>query len=123
MKLLLKPIFIIPILIIVSNTANAQETSHPEKVATKLTAGLANVSTSFVQLPKTIAISSQVNGIAYGVTAGFMTGILHILGRTLSGAFDLATFIIPTQSMVQPEFIWNDLGKETSYTINLQMRH
>jgi hypothetical protein len=56
------------------------------------------------------------------MTAGFMTGIVHMLGRTLSGALDLATFMIPTRPIVRPDLIWKNFNTETSYNPNWQMR-
>lgn len=62
------------------------------------------------------------HGVGYGLTAGFMTGILHVLGRTLAGTLNVVTFMIPTQSLVQPEFVWDGLNKETTFSTNWQMR-
>lgn len=43
---------------------------------------------------------------------------MHTLGRTLAGTYDLVTFMIPTQSLVHPEYVWNDFGKETTVSTN-----
>ncbi len=96
--------------------------SYPAKVGEKLGTGIANVATGVVEIPKTMTITSRTHGPAYGMTAGFMTGLVHMLGRTLFGALDLATFMIPTKSIVRPDFVWKNFNTETSYNPNWQMR-
>jgi putative exosortase-associated protein (TIGR04073 family) len=96
--------------------------SYPAKIGEKLGTGIANVATGVVEIPKTMAITSRTNGPAYGMTAGFMTGLVHMLGRTLFGALDLATFMIPTKSIVKPDLVWKNFNTETSYNMNWQMR-
>jgi putative exosortase-associated protein (TIGR04073 family) len=77
--------------------------------------GVANVATGFVEIPKAIIVSNRSNGAVYAATAGFMTGLVHMMGRTLSGASDIATFMIPTKPIVQPDFVWENFKTETSY--------
>jgi putative exosortase-associated protein (TIGR04073 family) len=100
----------------------SQGNSHMDRVGEKLGAGLANVATGVVEIPKTIITSTKRKGIAYGATAGLITGIMQTLGRTLCGTLDLVTFMIPTQSLVHPEYVWNNFNQETTYTSNFQMR-
>jgi putative exosortase-associated protein (TIGR04073 family) len=96
--------------------------SYPAKVGEKLGIGIANVVTGPAEIPKTMVITSRTQGLGYGMTAGFMTGIVHMLGRTLSGALDLATFMIPTRPIVRPDLIWKNFDRETSYNPSWQMR-
>jgi len=51
-----------------------------------------------------------------------MTGIVHMLGRTLLGTADLVTFMVPTKPMIYPDYIWKDFNKETTYGIYWRMR-
>jgi putative exosortase-associated protein (TIGR04073 family) len=96
--------------------------NYPSKVGEKLGTGIANVVTGVAEIPKTMIVTSRARGPAYGSTVGFMTGIVHMLGRTLSGAMDLATFMIPTRPLVYPSLIWNNFDRETSYNSGWQMR-
>lgn len=89
--------------------------SYPVAASEKLVNGIANAATGFVELPKTIILTSRRDGAAYGLTVGFVTGIMHAVGRTLFGALDAVTFFIPTQSTVRPSYIWQDFDKETTY--------
>ena len=96
------------------NPANAEH--YATQVGEKLGNGVANVVTGFVEIPKTMIVTSRKDGIAYGMTNGFFVGIVHAVGRTLSGVLDIVTFIIPTTPVVSPDYIWEDFDKETTYT-------
>lgn len=95
---------------------NAQASSYAAKVGEKLGNGVANVVTGVVEIPKTMMVTGNEKGVAYGMTSGFFIGIVHMFGRTLSGAVDIVTFVVPTTPMVEPAYIWDDFDKETSYT-------
>ncbi len=81
----------------------------------KFVSGVANAATGFTELPKNIILTSQKEGPLYGITLGTAQGLLHTVGRSLIGILDAATFIIPTNSSLNPPFIWQDLSRETSY--------
>ncbi|BBL35982.1 hypothetical protein Nstercoris_02261 [Nitrosomonas stercoris] len=90
--------------------------SYPEKAGEKLATGVANLVTGIGEIPKNMMISSQKKGTIYGVTAGFFVGVVQTIGRTVSGVFDVATFLIPTTSLAQPTYIWDDFNRETTYS-------
>lgn len=81
----------------------------------KFVSGIANAATGFTELPKNIILTSQKDGPLYGITLGTAQGLLHTVGRSLIGILDAATFIIPTNSSLNPPFVWQDLSRETSY--------
>lgn len=89
--------------------------SYPAAASEKLVNGITNVATGFVELPKTIILTSQRDGPAYGLTIGLVTGIMQTIGRTVFGALDAVTFFIPTQSTVYPPYVWQNFDKETTY--------
>lgn len=122
MQTMFKILVMTALLFAFSPSSFAEGSSHTSRVGEKLGVAIANVSTGFVELPKTIIATSKSNGIAYGLTAGFMTGLVHTVGRTTLGALDLATFMIPTKSLVHSEYVWNNFNQETTYTTNWQMR-
>ena len=93
-----------------------------DKVVGKLENGIANAIGGFVEIPKTVIIVSRSEGPVYGITVGLMVGILHALGRTVYGAVDMATFMIPTKPLVEPDYIWNDFDRITTYKPNVQMQ-
>lgn len=96
------------------NMAMAQ--AYPIKVGEKLATGVANAVTGVVEIPKTMMIKGRSQGATYGMTAGFFIGLVHTIGRSLTGALDIATFLIPTTPIVNPAFIWDDFNRETTYT-------
>ena len=96
-----------------SNLAFAHQ--YPDKVVEKLGNGLANAVTGFVEIPKTVSIVGDRDGILYGMTTGLFKGIGYAVGRSLSGAFDIATFLIPTTTLTKPAFIWDNFNRETTF--------
>jgi putative exosortase-associated protein (TIGR04073 family) len=121
MKKMLRTPLILSALFLFSPQAAMAE-SYPAKAAEKLANGIANVATGVVEIPKTIVITSRSEGVAYGVTAGIMMGIMQMVGRTLHGTLDVATFVVPTKPLVTPEYVWKDFNKETTYSSDLQLR-
>ena len=114
MKNMLKPLLLISALFFFSSQA-AMATSYPEKIGDKLAHGLANTVTGLGEIPKNIIINTNQKGPAYGIPVGFLVGIVHGIGRTLTGAVDLVTFIIPTKPIIYPDYIWREFDKETHY--------
>lgn len=100
----------------------AMAESYPSKVVAKLGNGIANVATGVVEIPKTMIVTTHKKGPVYGLTAGFFTGIGHMVGRTVLGAADIATFMVPTKPFLQPKYIWKDFNRETRYFNYCKMR-
>ena len=114
MKKTIQALFIISIMFLAApNLVFADQ--YPDKVIEKLGTGLANAVTGVVEIPKTITIVGNRDGVIHGMTVGFMTGIAYAVGRSLCGAFDIATFLIPTTPIVKPAFIWDDFNRETDF--------
>jgi putative exosortase-associated protein (TIGR04073 family) len=118
MKIILKALLMLTLLV----SYNASASSYASRLGGKIGNGIANSVTGIAEIPKTIIIANRREGVAYAATAGVVTGILHMVGRTLSGAYDLATFVIPTKPIVTPDYIWQDFGKETSYRSTWELR-
>lgn len=81
----------------------------------KFVNGVANVATGVIELPKNIILTTQNDGIAHGVTVGIVTGVMHTVARTIIGALDVVTFMVPTQPSIRPNYVWEDFSTETSY--------
>lgn len=86
------------------------------RAGVKIISGVANVATGWMELPKSIHLWSQkeTNPLV-GFTEGLFRGIVHIAGRTGSGALDIATFWLPTFPTPTPLFIWDDFSRESEY--------
>ncbi len=89
--------------------------NYPAKIGEKLGTGIANVVTGVVEVPKTMMVTGRKKGATYGMTAGFFTGLAHMVGRLGTGALDIATFLVPTTPIPQPAHIWDNFDRETTY--------
>jgi len=114
MKKLFKSLLVVSVLFFFSSQV-AMAQSYPYASGEKFVGGITNVVTGFVELPKNMINATEERGLPYGMTVGFATGIMHTVGRTLVGALDLVTFMIPTGSSVAPLYIWNNFHSETVY--------
>lgn len=117
MKKIFKSLLVISALAFLSpQAAMAHSEDYPIHMADKLGRGIANTATGWAELPKTIMITtSQEENIVYGFTAGVFSGLVQAVGRTLHGALEVATFMIPTNPTAKPGFIWEDFNKKTTW--------
>jgi putative exosortase-associated protein (TIGR04073 family) len=83
-------------------------------VGDKFGRGLANASLGWVEIVKGVGIAASHEGPAF-IPFGFVTGIGHTLGRMMAGAFDLATFLIPTAPLIDPAYVWERFDQETQF--------
>lgn len=99
------------------DTALAADSSeqYPSSLEQKLGAGLVNTATGWVELIKSPVAITKKGGIGWGITLGPLMGVVHTVGRTACGLFDLVTFILPTKPLVKPRMIWQDFDIETTY--------
>jgi putative exosortase-associated protein (TIGR04073 family) len=111
-----KHLFLASVLAISAYAPASQADGYVSSVSEKFTRGVSNMFTGLGEVPKNIVnISNQTNPVI-GSTGGLLVGTLNTLGRTASGVFDIVTSPLPTKSMVQPENVWTDFDKNTSYT-------
>jgi len=102
--------------------AMAEDYNYIEKAGEKFGNGVANVGTGFLEIPKTMYVLSQSNGPVFGATIGLLTGVLHAIGRTLYGGIDMMSFMIPTKALIDPDYIWHEADKMTTFQAKVQMR-
>ncbi len=110
-----KHLFLVSVLAIGSYAPASQAEGYLDDVSHKLTRGFSNLFTGLGEVPKDMVNASEKTNPVVGSVGGLMLGTLDTLGRTASGVFDVVTSPIPTKSMVQPEYVWNDFNKSTSY--------
>ncbi len=84
----------------------------------KFTRGLANSVTGWGEIPKNIVNESSDSNAFVGLTYGTLKGVVHTVGRTAVGAFDLVTFFIPTEEVVHSTYVWKQQRDETTYGVN-----
>ncbi|WP_434111664.1 exosortase system-associated protein, TIGR04073 family [Methylocaldum sp. GT1TLB] len=85
------------------------------EVGNKFTRGFANLFTGIGEVPKNIVGASKKTNPVVGSAGGLIMGTLDTLGRTASGVFDVITSPIPTKSLVEPAYVWENFEKSTSY--------
>lgn len=91
------------------------EQGYAPTVGEKLGTGVTNIATGWVEIPHTMYVSTQRDGLATGLTLGFFKGIANTVGRSAMGVVDMTTFMIPTKPMIQPGLVWQNFDKETVY--------
>jgi putative exosortase-associated protein (TIGR04073 family) len=102
------------------NCASAAQAAPPpadygQLVGRKLASGFSNMALGIAEIPKNMIITTNQTNALFGVTGGAIKGLLHTLGRTLSGIVDIVTFPIPTQPITRPPLVWQDFQTETQY--------
>ena len=82
------------------------------KAFTKLTRGLVNIVTGWVEIPKRIHETSQTSGAWAGFTWGLLRGLGHGFIRTAAGAYEFVTFPFPAppgyEPVIQPEYVFTE---------------
>lgn len=108
-----------------SQTFAAEETnddSAMSKSLLKVTSGVANVATGWLELPKNISLVGQYQPApasgAAAVSLGVLQGAWYMVNRMGCGMFDLLTFMFPSQPSVDPAFVWNDFSRESKFMGN-----
>lgn len=94
--------------------AIAQEQQKPdaimEKMAFKLARGLANVTTSIVELPKQSYLTVRDRG-GIGYLIGPMKGFGMTIYRAFIGVTETVFFMVPQPGyydpMIDPDYVWN----------------
>jgi len=103
--------------------AEQQPEMIAEKMAVKLTRGIANTLTSFIEFPKQIILTGRDMGGA-AIIVGPLKGVGMVLYRTLIGATETVFFMVPQPGyydpLMDPAFVWDgwepkrDTPRETS---------
>ncbi|UZR30564.1 exosortase system-associated protein, TIGR04073 family [Methylococcus mesophilus] len=93
----------------------AQADDYGTATSLKLGSGLSNLTTGWLEIPKNMINTSNQTNVLFGISGGLLKGLLHTVGRTLTGAVDFITFPVPTQPIAHPEFVWQKFSEETTY--------
>ncbi len=111
-------------LVFVSSSGHAEDEDgigYGAKIAGKFGIGLINATTGIVEIPKTMMVESEKEGIGMGLSLGFLQGMVNMMGRTVLGMVDMLSFPIPTKPMVEPPVVFQDFNVETSYSNGWEM--
>lgn len=94
---------------------HAPSCSYMQKVGSKTGLAFANMTTGILEVPKSIAKTSNDSNIFFGLTGGLLKGFFNGVGRLSVGTFDLATAWLPTKPIANPLYVWDDYKMDTSY--------
>lgn len=112
-----KNLFAPALIVVLLGTANIAH-AEPDscgKLENKALNGLANMTTSAIEIPKNIINTTNDSNLPYGIVGGILKGTIHTVGRILVGLVDLITFPIPTKPVVQPNYVWENFKTDTTY--------
>lgn len=98
-----------------THSAVAGTEAYFDQIGNKLAVGSSNIVLAWLEIPKNMINTSNKYNVAMGITGGVLKGVLHTVGRTLCGTFDLVTFPLPSQSIVKPAYVYENFGVETQY--------
>lgn len=97
-----------------SSFADSELGQYAEDTTMKLTTGVVNISTGWVDLFNGTYEVFRDKGPIVGTFVGPFYGIGKTVIRTLSGVYDTATFLAPIPDRyrvkMDPEFVWDDWG-------------
>jgi len=75
----------------------------------KLTRGAVNLALGVVEIPKQTLEVSKESGDVAGIFWGPIKGLMYFVGRTVLGAYEVVTFVIPPyKPLMEPEFIFSE---------------
>jgi len=84
----------------------------------KFARGMVNVGFGWLEIPRQMvkvkaAEGDEISGEFAGIFWGPLKGLCYFIGRSAIGAYELATFPIPTyKPLVRPEYIFDDEYEE-----------
>ena len=75
---------------------------EPSNPIEKLQRGLLNLADAVVEVPGTMMRKTDTDGAAIGLTWGMVQGVLHTVKRAFTGAYEVATFLVPIPAEYGP---------------------
>ncbi len=101
--------------LLASQAANADSASCGSCFTSKVSQGVANIVTGFIEIPKNVINISHDQNILVGITWGTLRGVIHTVGRTLLGSAELITSPIATEEFISPAYVWERFSEDTRY--------
>ena len=105
--MLRKICFLIIILQLVALPLYAQDDNPEQNPLRKLARGTVNVSLGWTEIVHQMILVYRDKGHIGGLFLGPLKGLAFAVARTVTGAFEVITFLIPPQeTLIEPEFIF-----------------
>ena len=106
------PLLLLAVLLVMPLAAYADQQPEMivEKMAIKLSRGVANTFTGIVELPKQIILTGEEMGVLGYAVVGPLKGIGMTLYRTFIGVTETAFFLVPQPGyydpLIDPAYVW-----------------
>lgn len=108
----------------ISHSRQSDET-YGATFGRKVGSGATNMALGWIEVPKNVLNSANdvdTKYVLFGLVGGVIKGVLHTVGRTMTGVGDLVTAPLPTQSMIRSDYVWDDFKSDTTYGPYFQLR-
>ncbi len=101
---------VLTLCLVIPSTSNADEAGYPVRAVSKFSRGIMNIVMCPIEIPVNFfkegkrASDEDVNA-AYtigGLMTGLITGTGYMIARAGSGVWDVATFVWPTEPLMEP---------------------
>lgn len=122
MKKITFPILLLSLLIVSTSSIADEQESYGSQVGDKALSGFTNITTAILEIPKNIINSTNDSNIILGSIGGLAKGMIHTVGRMMTGLADLVTAPIPTKPIAQPVYIWDDFDVDTIYGESFRLK-
>ncbi len=104
-------------LIIVLQMLSFSVYAQENNALSKLSRGISNFALGWVEIPRQMVKVKEEHGDVAGDVAGVfwgpVKGFAYFIGRTVVGAYEMATFLVPTyKPLVKPEYIFSEEEEE-----------
>lgn len=81
----------------------------------KLSQGVSNMATGFLEIPKNVVNITHEQNIFVGMTWGLLRGTAHGVSRTLVGGAEFLSSPIPTKEFAAPAYVWDRFSEDSRY--------
>lgn len=109
-----KAVFILVLILGIALT-NVYE-ADAQDAKSKLRRGIGNLTTGWMEIPKSVMDETQKTNLIIGATWGLLSGLVCATGRTAVGACEVATFPAPLKNgyepIIEPEFAFSDMSTD-----------
>lgn len=95
--------------------SSAHADSYLAGFTNKVSQGVSNMATGFLEIPKNVINISNEHNIFVGMTWGILRGAAHGVSRTLVGSAELLTSPFPTKEFAAPAYAWERFSEDSRY--------
>lgn len=94
---------------------SAHAESYLSGFTNKVSQGVANMATGFIEIPKNVINITDEDNIFVGMTWGVLRGAAHGVSRTLVGGVEFISSPIPTGEFISPAYVWERFSEDSRY--------